>query len=113
MTELVAATVPNVDLGKGSEREGRSGEWPRAGKTKQRAEQTRRGRRADGGEGENGYKSGARETSVPIAKKNTLYLNKEQVRETRRQAHTWHNVARGVRESYAKARRILTNETNV
>lgn len=54
MTELVAATVPNVDPGKGSEREGRSGEWPRAGKTKQRAEQTRRGRRADGGEGENG-----------------------------------------------------------
>lgn len=49
MTELVAATVPNVDLGKGSEeeretergeRKGRSGEWPRAGKTKQRAEQT-------------------------------------------------------------------------
>jgi len=69
MTELVAATVPNVDPGKGSEREGRSGEWPRAGKTKQRAEQTCRGRRADGGEGENGYKGGARETSVPIAKK--------------------------------------------
>lgn len=33
MTELVAATVPNVDPGKGSEREGRSGEWPRAGKS--------------------------------------------------------------------------------
>lgn len=34
-------------------------------------------------------KGGARETSVPIAKgkKNTLYLNKEQVRETRTQAH--------------------------
>lgn len=73
MTELVAATVPNVDPGKGSEWEGRSGEWPRAGKTKQRAEPTRRGRRADGGEGENGYKGGARETSVPIAKKKIRY----------------------------------------
>lgn len=88
MTELVAATVPNVDPGKGSEREGRSGEWPRAGKTKQRAEQTCRGRRADGGEGESSYKGGARETSI-VKKKNTLfrYLNKEQVRETQRQAH--------------------------
>lgn len=33
-------------------------------------------------------KGGARETSVPIAKKKkTLYLNKEQVRETQTQAH--------------------------
>lgn len=45
-------------------------------------------------------------------KKNTLYLNKEQVRETRRQAHGT-MLARGVRESYGKEREILTTEQNV
>lgn len=55
-------------------------------------------------------KGGARETAVPIAKKkNTLYLNKEQVRETRTQAHGT-MLPEEVRESYGKARRILTTK---
>lgn len=95
MTELVAATVPNVDPGKGSERE----RGDQASGREQVKRSSVRNRPVEGDEqmaekGASSYKGGARETSrtdreKKKRKKNTLfrYLNKEQVRETRRRAH--------------------------
>jgi len=110
MTELVAATVPNVDLEKESERE-RSDQ---ASGREQVKRSSVRNRPVEGDEqmaekGRMATKVVRERHRYRSRKKNTLYLNKEQVRETWRQS-TWHNVARGLRESFAKERRILTTK---
>lgn len=63
MTELVAATVPNVDPGKGSGKERERGDRASGREQVKRSNVRNRpvGRRADGGEGENGYVKMVRE----------------------------------------------------
>lgn len=46
-------------------------------------------------------------------KENMLYLNKEQVRETRTRKSTWHNVARRSERKPREGTRDFDNETDV